>query len=101
MNIDSSSKVTWELVQSTVPNVEREWGVADEIVREFNELDAAQMELKLPQGIDSDFVEDLENAIERSESDVRSAACRRGVPRTSSRKTMSVRWRLPTWLESL
>lgn len=71
MNIDSSSKVTWELVQSTVPNVEREWGVADEIVREFNELDAAQMELKLPQGIDSDFVEDLENAIERSESDVR------------------------------
>jgi hypothetical protein len=66
-----SSKVTWEFVQSTVPNVEREWGVADEIVREFNELDEAQMELKLQQGIDSDFIEELEDVIERSESDVR------------------------------
>lgn len=45
MNTDSC-KVTWEFVQSTVPYVEREWGVADEIVREFNELDEAQMELK-------------------------------------------------------
>lgn len=71
MNTDSSSKVTWEFVQSTVPNVEREWGIADEIVREFNELDEDQMELKLQQGIDSDFVEELENAIERSESDIR------------------------------
>lgn len=70
MNTDSS-KVTWEFVQSTVPNVEREWGVADEIVREFNELSEAQMELKVHQGIDSEFIGDLENAIERSESDVR------------------------------
>jgi|GEM_PF-4680385 len=65
-----SCKVTWEFVQSTVPYVEREWGVADEIVREFNELDEAQMEFKFQRGIDSDFVEELENAIERSESDV-------------------------------
>lgn len=70
MNIDSRSKVTWEFVQSAIPDVEREWGWVDEIVREFDDLGETEMELKLSRPVDADTVVDLENAIERAQREI-------------------------------